>query len=92
MPVHSSQSQRVLNSFKNIFEVNFYSNLEDCESELRLTDTGGYFVCVGMKAVLSACLLTHVNEVARGFGLARHIGLEISVHAVLHFAVEGLIQ
>lgn len=33
-----------------------------------------------------------MNEVARGFGLTRDVRLEISIDAVLHFAVEGLVQ
>lgn len=37
-------------------------------------------------------LLADVDEVARGLGLARDVRLEISVDAVLHFTVEGLIQ
>lgn len=50
-------------------------------------------VCVVSRWVgLSGCLLTDVDEVARGFGLAGYIGVEISVDAVLQFAVEGLVQ
>lgn len=41
---------------------------------------------------LLGCLLADVDEVARGLGLARNVGLEISVDAVLHFAIEGLVQ
>lgn len=40
----------------------------------------------------SGCLLTNMDEVARGLSLAGHVCLEISVDAVLHFAIEGLIQ
>lgn len=44
-------------------------------------------------AVLFLCrLLTDVDEVARGLGLARYVCLEISIDAVLHFATKGLVQ
>lgn len=38
------------------------------------------------------CLLTEMDEIARGVSLAGHVRLEISVDAVLHFATEGLVQ
>lgn len=41
---------------------------------------------------LLGCLLTDMDEVARGLGLARDVRLEISIDTVLHFAVEGLGQ
>lgn len=41
---------------------------------------------------LLGCLLTDMDEVARGLGLARNVLLEISIDAVLYFTVEGLIQ
>lgn len=41
---------------------------------------------------LLGCLLTDMDEVAWGLGLAGDVRLEIPVDAVLHFAVEGLLQ
>lgn len=43
-------------------------------------------------AVLSGCLLTDVDEVTRSLGLAGDVRLEISIDAVFHFAVKGLVQ
>lgn len=62
-----------------------------------LQRTQGYYspssVCVASRWVgLLGGLLADVDEVARGLGLARDVSLEISVDAVLHFAVEGVIQ
>lgn len=49
-------------------------------------------MCVAGGSGSLGCLLTDVDEVAWGLGLARDVRLEISVDAVLHFAVEGLLQ
>lgn len=43
------------------------------------------------RCVLSG-LLADVDEIARGLTLAGAVGLEVSVDAVLHAAMEGLVQ
>lgn len=53
-----------------------------------------YFPSSGCRKLVGflGCLLTDVDEVARGLGLAGDVLLEISVDAVLHFAEEGFLQ
>lgn len=85
--------------FLNIFKYNFAQIWRTVGACWDLKRTESYYfpssvsVCVSSWWVgLLGCLLTDMDEVARGLGLARDVCHEISVDTVLHFATEGLVQ